>query len=248
MKHMANPAVAIDAPKEVGSIGRVFGVFFSPRETFQSIARCPSWLLPLALICVTSLGVSITLGARVGWTRLIINQLQKSSQFQSMSADQQQRVFAMQAKYAPISAYVGVVVVSVGLPLLVSAVFLAVFNVLSGAEIKFKTSLAIASHAYLPGIVSAIFSIIVILLKDPSTVDPQRLLATNVGAYLSGDRQHWFVTLLGSVDLFSFWIMLLLAVGYSVASPKKVSFRGALASVLLVWAAYVIVRVSLAAL
>ena len=37
--------------EELGPIGRIIGIFTSPRETFESIHRKPTWLVPF-LICV----------------------------------------------------------------------------------------------------------------------------------------------------------------------------------------------------
>jgi hypothetical protein len=55
------------------------------------------------------------------------------------------------------------------------------------------------------------------------------------------------VALLSSVDLFVFWEMILLAVGYSAAAPKKVSFGGALAWIFALWVLVVMIRVGFAA-
>ena len=37
---------APEAPEKVNSFGRIVGVIFSPKETFESIARRPTWLVP----------------------------------------------------------------------------------------------------------------------------------------------------------------------------------------------------------
>ena len=35
---------------KIGAMGRVFGVLFSPGETFDDIVRKPDWLLPYILL------------------------------------------------------------------------------------------------------------------------------------------------------------------------------------------------------
>jgi hypothetical protein len=44
-----------------------------------------------------------------------------------------------------------------------------------------------------------------------------------------------------------FWEMILLAIGYSAAAPKKISFGGALAWILGLWVLVVFIRVGFAA-
>jgi len=34
--------------------GRIIGVFFSPKNTFEDIVRKPSWMLPIVLLTVLS--------------------------------------------------------------------------------------------------------------------------------------------------------------------------------------------------
>jgi hypothetical protein len=55
------------------------------------------------------------------------------------------------------------------------------------------------------------------------------------------------VSLLGSLDLFSFWTMILMALGYSATSPKKISVGSAFFTVFACWALYVLCKVGLAA-
>jgi hypothetical protein len=53
--------------------------------------------------------------------------------------------------------------------------------------------------------------------------------------------------LLGSLDLFSFWMMILMAIGYSATNPKKISVGKAFGSIIAVWFIYVLVKVGIAA-
>ena len=56
--------------KEVGPIGRVIGIFTSPRETFESINKKPTWLVPFLIsviltIIMTFLVIDIGLQDRI---------------------------------------------------------------------------------------------------------------------------------------------------------------------------------------
>ena len=61
------------------SFGRVFGVLFSPKPTFESIVRRPTWVLPLILIVIVSVVMIFIFGQRVGWRAFMIRQDQQNS-------------------------------------------------------------------------------------------------------------------------------------------------------------------------
>ena len=46
---------APEAPEKVNSFGRIVGVIFSPKETFESIARQPTWLVPVIFVTIHQL-------------------------------------------------------------------------------------------------------------------------------------------------------------------------------------------------
>jgi hypothetical protein len=49
-----------------------------------------------------------------------------------------------------------------------------------------------------------------------------------------------------AIDLFSFWIMVLIAMGFAAFNPKKIKMGSAIGMVLSVWAVYEAVRVGIA--
>jgi hypothetical protein len=233
------------------SFGRIFGVLFSPKPTFESIVQKPSWVLPLILILVVSLTVIFLFGQRVGWRSFMIRQDQQSArtqkQMEGMTAEQRQNMIDAQTKWAPIITYPAVVLGTFIYAVIIAAVLMLAFNLIYGTKIGFVPSLAIVSHSWVPGIIGGLLAILILFLKDPSTVDLEHLVASNGGAFLGDDSPKWMVTLLTAFDLFIFWNMILMAFGYSAADPKKISFGKALGTVVGVWLIYVIVKVGLVA-
>jgi len=231
----------------VSWIGRIFGVFFSPKETFESIAVRPTWLAPLVLLCLAQVALTAVFTERVGWRGFMQKKLENNSRVQEMTPEQRERVLDVQAKVARDIGYVGAGAAPFLGAVIVAAIYLATFNLLVGANIKFKTSLGIVAHAWVPALVAVLLGILVIFLKDPSTVDLEHLIASNAGAFVSDDSPKWLVVLLGSLDLFSIWTLLLLAAGYSAANPKKISYGKALAWVVTVWLIFVLAKTGIAA-
>jgi hypothetical protein len=245
----ATPAPEVPAP--VSSVGRVFGALFSPKDTFGSIAKQPTWVLPLILVCVFQIALIAIFSKQVGWRAFMERQNQTNSrvakQMEQMTPDQREQMLNNQVKIAPIVGYAGAVLGPFIGAVIVSGIFLAAFNLVLGSRIGFKTSLGIVSYAWVPALIAMILGIVIILIKDPSTVDLQNLVASNPGAVLSEDSPRWMVSLLGSLDLFSFWSMILMAFGFSATDSKKISFGKAFGTILSVWAIYVLLKVGLAA-
>lgn len=238
---------APEAPESVNSISRMFAVLFSPKKTFESVVRHPTWFLPVLLIAVLSLGVVGLFGYRGGWPAYFQKQMASNSRMQQMPPDQQQRVLEQEIKYGPPFAYIEVgIVIFVG-AVVIAAILLGVFNGLAGTRLNFKTSLAVVSHAWMTGLVSGILGILIVALKDPNTIDLQNIVASNAGALLSHDSAKWLVALLGSIDLFSFWTMILLAIGFATAAPKQLTTGKAFAWIFVMWLLYVVVKVGLVA-
>jgi uncharacterized protein YneF (UPF0154 family) len=249
---MASPTVPTpEAPASASSFDRIFGALFSPQETFASIAQRPTWLAPVVLSLLVSMAATIVVGQRITWRRVITKQAESNpraqKQMEQMSADQRERVIDQQAKFVPFVAYGVAVVMPFLIPVVIGAIFLGVFNLVGGAQTNFKTSLGIAAYAWMPWVVSGLLSILILFLKDPSTVDVQNVVASNAGAFLSDESPKWLVSLLGSLDLFSFWAMILMAMGYSATNPKKISVGKAFGLIISVWLVFVMVKVGIAA-
>lgn len=235
----------------VSSFGRVFGALFNPKPTFESIAQRPSWILPLLVLLVVSLAVIAIFGQRVGWRSYMERQDATNSraqkQMEQMTADQRERMIEQQTKFAPVVTYVVVVIVTFLAPVLAAAVLMAAFNLLAGSKVGFSQSFGIVTHSWMPYLISGLLGILILFIKDPSTVDLDHLVASNPGALLSDSSPKWLLSLLTSLDLFTFWALILQAIGFSATNPKKLSIGKAFGTIFAVWLLYVLVKVGLAA-
>jgi hypothetical protein len=88
---------------------------------------------------------------------------------------------------------------------------------------------------------------VVLHLKNPDEINVQNALAFNPGAFMDPNSGSKFLySLATSLDLFSFWTILLIAVGLKAAAGKKLTFGGAVFAVVLPWAVYVLGKSALA--
>lgn len=249
---MASPVTpSPEGAPSVSSFGRIFGAIFSPKPTFESIAQRPTWILPLVLLSLLSIVTIFIFSQRVGWRGFMIRQDQQNSRLQKqmdqMTPEQREKMLDQQTKAASIFGYIGAVLGLFIVAVIIAAVLMAALNLMSGGGVGFKTSLGIVAYSWVPGLIGGLLGILVLFLKDPSTIDIQHLVATNAGAFLSDDAPKWQESLLSSFDLFTFWSMILMGIGYSAVNPKKISFGKALGTIVVVWAIYVVCKVGISA-
>jgi Yip1 domain len=235
---MADAATPTPTPATSdNSFSRIFGVLFSPKPTFESIVRRPTWIVPVILGCIFFIVVVAIFTQRGGWPSFFEKQNANNSRMQSMSREDRERTEEAQIKIAPKFGYVEGVVIPPIAALIVAGVLMLVFNV----------SLGIVSYAWVPWLVHAILSVLILFLKDASAVDLQNIVASNPGALLSDDAAKWLVSLLGSIDIFAIWTLVLLAIGYSATNPKKLSFGKAFVLVIIPWIFFIVIKVGLTA-
>src|SRR6202171_1219616 len=150
------PAPDAQSQPAISPIGRIIGVFFSPKATFEDIVRKPSWVLPVVLLTLFSIGVSFAINQRINWREFISQQMEKSPQAANMSAEQKEQRIEGGAKFSPPFTYaIGLLGPLLSI-LLVALVLWGAYNLLGGANTTFGTSLGITSHAFLTGLVTSI--------------------------------------------------------------------------------------------
>jgi len=243
MSTVPSMAPTPEEPAKIGAFGRLIGVLMSPGETFADIARVPTWIAPILVLTVLSLCASFVLMQRVDWRSYLEKQLSQSSRWEQLTPEQKTQQLELTQKIIPYQAYGGGLLGPVVGALIIGAIFWGCFNLFLSAGIKFKLAYCISAHALMVSLVSTPLVILVSFLKKPGEVNPEHLLASNVGELLSTETPKWLLSLAGSLDVFSFWLMALLAIGFAAANPKKISKGAGFAVVFGVWAVYVLIKV-----
>jgi len=247
----STPTPSPETTPPVSSVSRIFGVIFSPKPTFESIVKQPTWILPVILGCVIGILITFIIGKQIGWRAVVDKRIAESAtaqkRMEQLSAEDREKNLAAQAKISPYIGYSFNVVGPFIGALIIAGIFLGAFNLIHGTKMNFKTSLGIVSYSWIPQLIVYVLAIPILFIKDPATVDIQNIVASNPGAMVSDDTAKWLVALLGSLDLFSFWTMILMAFGYSATNPKKISFGKALGTVVGVWLVYVLIKVGFTA-
>lgn len=244
----ATPTAVPEAPVRINHFGRIIGALFSPRKTFRQIAERPSWLVALLLMAILGTVVGAMLNTKMNWGDYIRHKAEESPRFAQLSEEQKDQALAPQIKFwSKFSYCVG----AVGVP--ISALFFALlywasFNLFSGAGLRYGTAFGITTHAFVPTMIQSILAMIILPLKRFGDVDPESIVATNVKAFLSDDAPKWLGALGSSLDLFWIWFLVLAAVGFAAANPKKIKSGTAYSVVFGLWGVWVLAKVVWAAI
>jgi hypothetical protein len=243
------PAVEPE-PAGMDEFSRLTGVFFEPGKTFADIAERPHFWVPLVLMIAASLAFTITISQRIGWDRVVRQQLEpRMAQMSDQQREAVSRTMDMQVKMASIFGYVGGILAVPISYLIVAGILLGIVRGIMSAPVRFKQVFAIMCYASLPGLIFTVLAIAVMFLKNPDEFNLQNPLVFNPGAFMDPQSPLKFLhSVANSLDLFTIWTILLVATGLKAAGGKKLSFGGALTAVALPWAILVLGRASLAGL
>lgn len=240
------PTPVAEPQAAVSAIGRILGVFFSPKATFEDIVRKPSWLPPVAILGFLGLCVAFGINQKMNWREFMNQQLEKSPRAAQLSEEQKERQIEAGAKIAPITTYAFGVPAPIVVVLLVALFMWGAYNLLAGVNPGYKTALGIVSHAYAPAILGNLLFLLVLFLKEPGTLDLENPMATNLAAFLPEGTSKWLVKLCKNMDVFSFWIVILIAIGFAAANPKKLKGGKSFGIAFGMFALYVLVAVGFA--
>jgi hypothetical protein len=231
------------------SLGRLLGALLSPVETFRSIEARPTWVAPLLLLMLLGGTASFLVQMKIDPVEATRTQVERMKvdippeQVEKMIRDAENRTTGTKAAFAVAGGLVqGVVLV------IVAAIFLGALR-LFGSEIDFVRSLSTTLHAYMPLAVAGLLNIPLLMGRETVTFDEATqggVLLSSLAALAPEDASSMLKVLLGSVDLFTVWTVILLALGFRIVG--RVSTAVASGIVILFWLIYIGGKLGLTAL
>ena len=244
---VASPAPIAPEPGG-GFFQNLIDVFFSPREAFTRIVRNPRFLLPLVGYVVLVLGFTGIWMSRMDAREFMKTQIEESGRADKIPAEQREAIIEQQAKWMPIFAWVmGPVGIAVTL-LVIAGALMFIYRFFYSSEVTFRQAFAIVTWIFFAvSLVSTPLILLVLQLKGDWNINPQEAIQANLGLLLDKSvaaKPLW--ALLSSIDLFSLWMVFLLAVGFGVASKKATG--SAIWGVAIPWIVIVLCKVGWAAM
>ena len=211
------PTAAGSTPAPMSLPARFIGIITAPRATFASVAASPKWFGMLAITAVTvAIFTALPLMTEAGRQSALDQQVAQMQSFGMTVNDQMYEQMEKGAGRMPYVTGASVLVVTPILAVIISGILFAIFNAAMGGEASFKQLFAIYNHAGPITALSTVFSGIINYFRGSMGS------VANLGALLPMLPENSFAgRLLGIVDVFLIWYIVVLAIGLAVLYRRR---------------------------
>lgn len=242
-------AVATEGSPGLSQIERVIDTYIEPSKTFADIKRSRSWWLPFLLIVLLGYGFVFVAMQRIGMDTITANVLKNNpknaARMSTQTPEQQAQTVAMtknimQGSFAALPVWV------LAANAVLALLLWAGFGFVLGGTTNYGEMFAVAIFASLPNALGSVVSAVAAFVADPQQYNISTPSPANLGYFLGADAAPWMRALLGSMDVFALWSLVLAGFGGAIVAKVKPS-RGIL-MVLGAWLVYVLVKTGFAAL
>jgi hypothetical protein len=210
-------SATLPAPAPMSLPARMFGVLFSPRETFASVARYPTWLGVLAVSLIVLAGANyLFLSTPVGQQASLDQQVAQIEGFGQTVDDAMYATLKERAKYSAAITAAAILLVSPIFTLLFAGLLFGIFSGVLGGQATYKQVLAVLAHTSVLNVVQALF------VTPLNYVRETMSSATSLGVFLPMLPEGSFLSnFFGAIDLFILWSVAITAIGLSVLYKRR---------------------------
>jgi hypothetical protein len=211
-------------PPQMSEISTIAGIFFEPGRTFEDLRRKPRFIIASVIIALLitayGFGMYYKIG-EAGMRRVIMEQMDKSSQTQSMSNEQKSDAIDLQVKIQNGIRYA--IPVFVFISLLIGGLLYFLGSKAFGGNGGFMHGLSVWVYSSLPPtVIGMLGSFVVMAFKSVDDIDvasSQRgLLNANPSLLIDGTAQPVLATVLATLDVFFIWGWILAAIGLRITN------------------------------
>ena len=258
-------------PARIGWAGRLIGTLFSPGETFEDVNRKPTWLAPFIISVAITLAGSAFFEWRVkpNWDKFFQTMIEKrlgqplkelppERQAQIQKQLEWQKMFAKTDFSSPllILISVGKFVISHIFAFLIPAGVFALGLMFMQAKTTFKKILSVVAWSWCATtLVSIIVTVAALMVRDSESLkdfnlnDTAGIVPTNLAVILPSGTAPFLNSIAGSLDIFTIWYLILLAIGFAAIAGAKNFKPGKTATLVFgVWVVWVLIKAGFASI
>jgi hypothetical protein len=197
----------------------MFDIYLSPSRAFGRLKEKPAWLIPLIIALVFNMLIAFLSAQYVDWDKqrqLAVDQMRE----RNMPEEQIEKATEGMEKFysSPVMRY-GAPTASALVISIIGVLFLTiVYNVslpLFGGTSDFKRMWAIVCNASLVAVPSAVMRGALVLMKKSAEV------STGLSMFAPNLKNPFLSVLLGRIDIFAIWQLILCAIGMNVIFGLK---------------------------
>jgi len=205
------------APEQAADLpslpARIAQVFFSPAALFDKLKARPAWIGALVTIVVVSLIVQI----------LFPEELLRQLVMEQLGDNPEQAQIDAAMRLAGIFRYVGPVVFTPILAVVLVGLVLLIWNLILGGEASFAQTMSISTHTLFIPTLGGLLTVPLMIAAGDATV------ALSLDLLLPGlDEEGFLYGFLHGLNLFSIWAAVVLGIGVSRLYPKATAGSAAL--------------------
>jgi hypothetical protein len=225
--------------ERMGFFARISGIFFEPKKVFTFLNSKPSWLFAFLLVVLIGAVVAeITLPQSLLLQKEIVSQSPRLSSAPTGTLEKMTQITTAKRVVTFVSEIIRVFLFSL---VLLTAVIYFLCNIILGGDSSFKKVLSVVTYTSLVPTLGAILKTPLILVKN--SLDVQIGLALLMPA---GDFSKIRYMILSTLDIFSIWQIILIAIGITVL--YKFSMTKAFITTFVSWALLVFLGIGLSVL
>ncbi len=219
--------------------------FWSPGSAFEEIAEASvrPWA---AILVLTAVGLisSGVITANIDPAELALRGLEQPPQGANLTEEQKEAF--VERLQNPAVRYIGFAGALVGPTVMIvvlSGIYFGLFMIL-GSSAKFRIFFSVTSFALLPLVIRNLAATLMVLFIPSSAINPQELGGIAPSAFLDpAEVSRAVFAFAQSLDLITFWILILLIIGYKNVASRRTSLVTRTLAVLLPWVILVAGRV-----
>ncbi|MGB2603904.1 MAG: YIP1 family protein [Candidatus Sulfotelmatobacter sp.] len=204
---------------------RIVDTFIAPSKTFADLRRSAAWWAPFLLMVVVSTVFVYTAGQKIGFRKIMENQLQSQpkaqARLENLPAEQRELRLERGAKLTEIISYV-FPAVTLLIWLIIATALFATFKLAAGADVSFKVSLAIVIYSALPLMLKTLLALLSVAAGiSPDSFSFRNPVATNPGYFMNPVDNVFLYSMASALDIFMVWTLALTAIGFACISKVK---------------------------
>jgi hypothetical protein len=200
----------------MGLVSRFIGVLTSPKATFEAVAANPKWLGMLVLTTlIVAVGVTLPMTTDAGRKAALDNQVQQMENFGMQVNDQMYADMSRRIAFAAYTTFISILIIGPVISVILAGILFGVFT-LMGGQAHFKQLFAVYVHSTAVSALAQIFTGPLNYFRGSVSS------ATNLAVALPMiSEQSYLGRLLGMVDVFVSWWVIVLAIGLGVLYRRR---------------------------
>jgi hypothetical protein len=197
---------------------RVAGALFAPVDTFEGIARKPDFVVPILLLVVVAVAYAWIIVPRLDYDSLLAKQHER---MRASRPDMTDRELETIDRFTKASTKVGLwvsPVLQIGVLAVITGVLFLLFRLFGGGG-TYAQAFSATLYGWIPMAIKTLVVVAVVLGRG--SFDPMTAAAVvkSSPAFLADPKaQPVLFALLGFLDLFVIWMLILLTLGYAAVS------------------------------